>query len=166
MLLLPPIRQADEKESGSISVTGDDAVKGENAVQKEMSRIRSINGLVTASLVEPGSAHVLETLDAGRDPGSVAVRFSATTVAAGASDVVQVIELMAAGLGEPDELEDVIITLGRYHHLITPLPAAGTEGLLIVLTLDRALTNLALARQQLRALGPLLETATAPGRVS
>lgn len=138
-------------------------VKGENSVHRTLSRLRSIHGLVTASLVEPDSAHVLETVVAGSDAATEA---TSTTVAAGASDVVQVIGLMAAGLGQPDELEDVIITLGLRHHLITPLPEAGSDGLLIVLTLDRARTNLALARQQLRALGPLLIAATVPGRVS
>jgi hypothetical protein len=70
-----------------------------------------------------------------------------------------VIGLMTASLGDPDELEDVIITLGRRHHLITPMSTAGADGILIVVTLDRARTNLAMARQQLRALGPLLDSA-------
>ena len=141
-------------------------MKGDNAVQQTLARLRSIQGLVTASLVEPGSAHVLETVVAGGDPDATTVESRSVTVAAAASDVVQVIDLMAAGLGEPDELEDVIITLGRRHHLITSIPQAGTDGLLIVVTLDRTRTNLAMARQQLRALGPLLEAATAADRVS
>lgn len=142
--------------------------KGENAVHQTLSRLRSINGLVTATLVEADSAHVLETVVIGSDAEAspTAGDPAATTVAAAASDVVQVIGLMAASLGEPDELEDIIITLGRRHHLITPVPAAGIDGLIMVVTLDRARTNLAMARQQLRALGPLLEAATAPSRVS
>jgi hypothetical protein len=142
--------------------------KGENAVHQTLSRLRSINGLVAATLVEADSAHVLETVvvDSAAETSSPSGDAAATTVAAAASDVVQVIGLMAASLGEPDELEDVIVTLGRRHHLITPVPAAGIDGLIIVVTLDRARTNLAMARQQLRALGPLLEAATAPSRVS
>jgi hypothetical protein len=149
-------------------VTSEKSAKGENTVHGTLSRLRSINGLVTAALVEPDSAHVLETVVAGSDADipSDTADAAATTLAAGASDVVQVVGLMAAGLGEPDDLEDVIITLGCRHHLITPLPTAGIDGLIIVVTLDRARTNLALARQQLRALGPLLEAATAPSRVS
>jgi hypothetical protein len=58
----------------------------------------------------------------------------------------------------------VIITFGRRQHLIVPLPAAGADGLIIVVTLDREHTNLALARLQLRALVPLLASAIAPGR--
>jgi hypothetical protein len=147
-------------------VKGED-VKGEDAVHRALTRLRSIRGLVTASLVEPNSAHVLETVVAGStgDTGSEAAE-AAHTVAAGASDIVQVIALMAAGLSEPDELEDVIITLGRRHHLITAVPGAGSDGLLIVVTLDRTRTNLALARQQVHGLGPLLDVAAGPDRVS
>jgi hypothetical protein len=161
MLLMPAIRQECENESSSISVVDDDSVKEENLVHRTLSRLRSIHGLVSASLVEPDSAHVLETVATGSDASA-----AATTVAAAASDIAQVIALLAAGLGEPDDLEDVIITLGRRHHLIRPLPGAGSDGLLIVLTLDRAGTNLAMARQQLRALGPLLDAATTPSRAS
>jgi len=145
-------------------VTNVDVVK-EDVVHRALARLRSIHGLITASLVEPNSAQVLESVDAGSD-GKVS---AATTFAAGACDIVQVIGLMTASLGDPDELEDVIITLGQRHHLITPLPTAGTDGLLIVVTLDRAHTNLAMARQQLRALGPLLDppspSAVTPSRV-
>jgi hypothetical protein len=140
-------------------------VKGEDVVHRALASLRSLHGLVSASLVEPDSAHAVTTVVADRslNLGSTP---DGMTVAAGASDVIQVIGLMAASLGEPDELEDVIITLGRRHHLITPLPTAGADGLIMVVTLDREHTNLALARLQLRALVPVLETATAPGRVS
>jgi predicted regulator of Ras-like GTPase activity (Roadblock/LC7/MglB family) len=135
-------------------VTRETDVKGENVVRQTLARLHSIDGLISAALVEPDSAHVLETRTGDR---------VAATVAAGASDVIQVIGLMTASLGDPDELEDVIITLGRRHHLITPLPTAGADGLILVVTLDRSATNLALARRQLRALGPLLEIATTVG---
>jgi len=140
-------------------------VKGENPVHAALSRLRSINGLVSATLVDPDSAQALETVVAGTGIGSTPADPAAVTLAAGASDVVQVIGLMAAGLADPDGLEDVIITLGRRHHLITPVPA-GIDGLIVVVTLDRSRTNLALARLQLQALGPLLATASASGPVS
>jgi hypothetical protein len=145
-------------------------VGGSDSVRAALSRLTSIGGLVVACLIEPDSAYVVDAVVGDvrfTETADVpAAELVARTVAAGASDVAQVISLMTASLGDPDELEDVIITLGRHHHLITPLPAAGANGLLIVVILDRARTNLALARQQLRALGPLLEYATDPGRVS
>lgn len=161
---------SDNAVTSDTNVTKDDSVTRDSsadAVHRTLAGLRSIHGLISASLVEPDSGHVLDTVAAGRrldiapTPGD-----TAATVAAGASDVIQVIELMAASLGEPDELEDVIVTLGRRQHLITPLPAVGAVGLIMVVTLDRERTNLALARQQLHALGPLLESATGPGRAS
>jgi hypothetical protein len=146
-----------------------DSLAGNDALHSALTRLRSIDGLVTACLVEPNSAHVLDAVfgAAGTDSASADTTATiATTVAAGASDVIQVIALMTSSLGEPDDLEDVTITLGRRYHLITPLPSAGVDGLVIVVTLDRARTNLALARQQLRALGSLLEPVTERGRVS
>jgi len=146
-------------------VTRDSNAKGEDVVHRALAGLNAIHGLISASLVEPDSAHVLDTVigDRGVNLGPTA---EGRTVAAGASDVIQVLDLMTASLGEPDELEDVIITLGRRHHLIMPLPTAGADGLIIVVTLDREHTNLALARVQLRALAPVLETMTSPGRVS
>ena len=130
--------------------------------------LRSIHGLISAALVEPDSAHVLDAVvtHPDMDVHSAPEGASVTSLAAAASDVIQVIDLLAAGFGESDELEDVIITFGRRHHLIRPLPAAGADGLIVVVTLDREHTNLALARMQLRKLAPLLTTSTAPGRVS
>jgi len=172
MHLIQADRQDDERESGSISVITDTAESiraGTDAVHEALARLRSIDGLVVACLVEPDSAYVLDTVigDAGPSTDPPAAPDSiGLTVAAGASDIAQVIGLMTSSLGDPDELEDVIITLGRRYHLITPLAQAGADGLLIVITLDRAHTNLALARQQLRALGPLLAPAIEPSRGS
>ena len=162
-----PVNALPDSFSGTLA--------GGDAVQSALARLRSIDGLVAACLVEPDSAHVLETVVVVEDAGAGSASgdtsagqrgVGAATVAAGASDIMQVIGLMTSSLGDPDDLEEVIITLGRHHHLITPLPQAGADGLLVVVTLNRARTNLALARQQLRALGPLLEIATEPDRVS
>jgi hypothetical protein len=137
-----------------------------DTVRKALARLGSIAGLVTACLVEPDSAQVLDAVVFETGAGAVPADRSGATVAAAASDVIQVIGLMTTSMGEPEDLEEVIITLGKHHHLITPLPSAGADGLLIVVMLDRARTNLALARQQLRALGPLLEPTGETSRVS
>lgn len=144
---------------------------GSDAVRAVLARLQGIDGLVTACLVEPDSAFVLDTVvgkptsDADSVVDTTGGEAAAATISAAASDVVQVIGLMTSSLGDPDELEDVTITFGRKHHLITPLPEAGVDGLLVVVTLDRARTNLALARQQLRSLGPLLQQVTQPSAI-
>lgn len=159
------------------TISGPGGAGRTDPIHRALTRLLSIDGLVSACLVEPESAYVLDTVVGAETatPGSgpsaaapdqappTAPTATTATVAAGASDVVQVIGLMMSGLGETDSLEDVIITLGRCHHLIMPVPTAGTDGLLVVVTLDRVRTNLALARRQLQALGPLLKSEGRPG---
>src|SRR4051812_39142837 len=62
-----------EEESSSMAVTDVVdvlSVAPVNAVKEILGRLRAVTGLVSASLVEPGSAHVLETVlgEAG-EPG-------------------------------------------------------------------------------------------------
>jgi len=135
-----------------------------DVIRNTLSRLRAIDGLLAVCVVDPDSAQVLEAViaDGDRGDGDAAV----TVVAAAAGDVVQVINLMLSTLGEPDELEDVIITLGRRHHLIVPRPQIGADGVLVVLTLDRERTNLARARLQVRACGPLLAPPPETGHVA
>jgi len=123
-----------------------------DAVHETLLRLRSVVGLVSACLVEPDSGHVLDTVIGDAAPPGAEAEHAVAIVAAGASDVVQVVRLMAAGLGDPDEVEDVIVTLGHHHHIVRTLPDAGVDGLFVAMTLDRARTNLALARRQVRAI--------------
>jgi hypothetical protein len=128
-----------------------------DAVRDSLGRLRAIEGLVSACLVEPETGHVLGAVLGDTSGLAASGEVAVSVVAAGASDVVQVIRLMSATLGSPDEVEDVIISLARHHHVLRPLPAAGVDGLFLVVTLDRARTNLALARRQLSRLDPALE---------
>ncbi|WP_420841845.1 hypothetical protein [Fimbriiglobus ruber] len=56
------------------------------------------------------------------------------------------------GLRLPDELEDILITLSTQYHLIRVFPTRPQT--FLYLTLDRQSGNLAMARQQLRAIEP------------
>lgn len=122
-----------------------------DAVRETLDRLREVTGLVGACLVEPGSGQVLDTVAGEAGPPEAA---AVAIVAAGAGDIVETVRLMTASLGDPDDVEDVIVTLGRHHHLIHALPDAGVDGLFVAMTLDRSRTNLALARRQVRALDP------------
>jgi hypothetical protein len=133
-----------------------------DAVHDALDRLRSVAGLVGACLVEPASGQVIDRVigDAGL-PGAMGDT-AVAIVAAGASDIVEVVRLMTASLGDPDDVEDVIVTLGRHHHIVRALPEAGVDGLFVALTLDRSRTNLALARRQVRALDPVFGRPHAP----
>ncbi len=49
-------------------------------------------------------------------------------------------------LGLKDEIEDILITLGKAYHIIRPV--ASKPGLFFYVVLDRARSNLALARRK------------------
>jgi hypothetical protein len=133
-----------------------------DAVHDALDQLRSVAGLVGACLVEPASGQVIDSVigDAGQ-PGAMGDT-AVAVVAAGAGDIVEVVRLMTASLGDPDDVEDVIVTLGRHHHIVRALPEAGVDGLFVALTLDRSRTNLALARRQVRALDPVFGRPHAP----
>ena len=137
-------------------VTSDKNGNSADAVRQALVRLREVEGLVSACLVEPDSGHVLDTVLGDAGSSGAGGERAVTIGAAGASDVVQVVRVMTASLGDADDVEDVIITLGRHHHIVRALPDAGVDGLFVAMTLDRGRTNLALARRQVRAIDTAL----------
>lgn len=107
-----------------------------------LGRVSEVSGIVNASIVGVATGQVLGSVSDGDS--------STPIIAAAATDVVRVVDVMTVLLAQDEHLEDVVLTLTGTYHLMRPLPGASEEGALLLVTLDRARTNLALARQQLR----------------
>ncbi|MGW7053491.1 hypothetical protein [Streptomyces sp. NPDC054887] len=110
----------------------------------------SIEGAVGAALVDYTSGMALGTLGGGKD-------FDLTVAAAGNTDVIRAKVRTMEMLGLKDEIEDVLITLGSQYHLIRLLSGRGNSGLFLYVVLDKAKSNLAMARHQLKRIESDLE---------
>lgn len=103
----------------------------------------AINGAVGAALVDYESGMALGTAGDGQP-------LNLELASAGNTEVVRAKLRTIESLDLDDEIEDILITLGRQYHLIRPLRASEGMSLFLYLALDRARANLALARHDLR----------------
>lgn len=68
--------------------------------------------------------------------------------AAGHTEVLRAKLKTMWALGISDVIEDILITLGKQHHISHPM--ARKEGLFICIVLDKSKSNLALARRKVQ----------------
>ncbi|MEU1707831.1 hypothetical protein ABZ478_20995 [Streptomyces sp. NPDC005706] len=115
---------------------------------KEM--VTGIEGALGAAVVDYTSGMALGTLGGGKD-------LDLTVAAAGNTDVIRAKVRTMELLGLQSQIEDILITLGGQYHLIRLVTGRDGNGLFLYLVIDRARSNLAMARHQLKRIEGQLE---------
>lgn len=108
----------------------------------------NIDGAIAALLVDYQSGMAL-----GQAGDATALNLD--VAAAGNTDVVRAKMRTMESLGLDDQIDDILITLGKAYHLIN-LPK-DHPGLFIYLVLDKSRANLAMARHKLSSLSTQIE---------
>jgi hypothetical protein len=108
-------------------------------VKETLPKLMEIDGCLGCCIVDSNSGMMLGA--AGGGPISLEV------AAAGNTEVVRSKRKTMKALNMNDQIEDMLITLGRQYHLIRPL--SSNDALFIYLVLDKQRANLAMARHLL-----------------
>lgn len=111
-------------------------------VNETLEKIMEVDGAVGACVVDSNSGMMLGASGGG---GTINLEVAA----AGNTEVVRAKRKTMKALNIGENIEDILITLGKQYHLIRPL--SSNDALFIYLVLDRSRGNLALARHRLAA---------------
>ena len=106
-------------------------------LKESLSKIAEVDGFIGCSVVDSDSGMMLHSEGGGSS-------INLELAAAGNTEVVRAKRKTIKNLGLDDEIEDILITLGKQYHLIRPLSLK--DGLFIYLVLDKVRGNLAMAR--------------------
>jgi hypothetical protein len=112
-------------------------------IETSLKQAMEIEGAVGVALVDYESGMALGSLGGGR-------YLNLEVAAAGNTEVIRAKMRTMASLDLNDEIEDILITLGRQYHLIRLMGSNRSASLFIYLALDRTRANLAMARHQLK----------------
>ena len=111
-----------------------------SSIKESLMKVESVEGFIGAAVADCESGMCMGFL------GGAGV-LNMEIAAASNSEVVRSKRKAMKALGLRDEIEDVLISLGRQYHLIRPLKSRPT--VFFYLALDRSRANLAMARYTL-----------------
>jgi predicted regulator of Ras-like GTPase activity (Roadblock/LC7/MglB family) len=106
-------------------------------LKESMSEVMSVDGAMAVAVVDSNSGMMLGSEGSGVD---------LDVAAAGNTEVVRAKMKTMKALKLNDEIEDILISLGRQYHIIRPV--ASKPGLFFYVVLDRNKANLAMARRK------------------
>jgi hypothetical protein len=109
-------------------------------INESLIKIQGMDGFIGAALVDSESGMVLGMLGGG---GTLNLEVAA----AGNTEVVRAKRKTMKNLNLRDDIEDILITLGKQYHLLRPLRTR--PGVFFYVALDRTRANLAMARMGL-----------------
>lgn len=99
--------------------------------------LMTMDGALCAAVVDYSSGMML---------GSVGTGVDMELAAAGNTEVVRAKMKTMKALGLNDNIDDILITLGKQYHIIRP--SQRLSGIFVYYVLDKARSNLALARRK------------------
>ncbi len=106
------------------------------SLNESLTQLLTADGAMVAAVVDSSSGMVLGHAGSGVDMD---------LAAAGNTEVVRAKLKTMRSLNLNDEIDDILITLGKQYHIIRPM--AKHDGLFIYFVLDKVRSNLALARR-------------------
>jgi hypothetical protein len=112
-------------------------------IETALKEAMSIDGALGVALVDWDSGMSLGSLGGGK-------YLDLEVAAAGNTEVVRAKMRTMESLRLNDTIEDILITLTKQYHVIRLLKTGQEHGLFLYLALDRAKSNLALARHSLK----------------
>lgn len=110
------------------------------SLKEGLDQLATLDGYIGSCVVDSNSGMML-----GANGGGSVLNLE--VAAAGNTEVVRSKRKTMKSLGLQDDIEDILITLGKQYHLIRPLRAK--DGIFIYLVLDKSKANLALGRHKL-----------------
>lgn len=106
-------------------------------IKQTLDELMSQDGAMCAAVVDSTSGMILGSVGSGVD---------IEVAAAGNTEVVRSKTKTMRALGLNDVIEDILITLGKQYHIIRP--SSRKDGVFIYFVLDKARSNLAMARRK------------------